>query len=173
MKKPIRFILVLLTAVWVCSVAGAQAKAPQPSCKERPEFRQLDFWIGEWDVFNKDQKIAEVSIQPVLKDCALEEFWKSPRGNDGKGLSTYNPRSQKWEYFWVAANGSTSYFSAGELSGNEMRYPREQVQPDGKVRSRRWSLFNLPDGRVRELSVGSDDGGKTWNTEYDYYWRKK
>jgi hypothetical protein len=168
--KPL-LLMISVSAALTANLFG-QAKAPQPSCAERGEFRQLDFWIGEWDVFNKDQKIAETSIQRVLKDCALEEMWKGSRGSDGKGLSTYNPRSKKWEYFWVSANGSTSHFS-GELMGSEMRFSFESPQPDGHVRQRHWSLISLPDGGVRELSVGSDDQGKTWSTEYDYVWRKK
>ena len=167
-----RVIAVLASLAAGAALLKAQSKAPQPSCKDRPEFRQLDFWVGEWEVFNKDQKLADTTIQPVLKDCALEEVWKGTRGSDGRGLSTYNARTKKWEYFWISANGTTSHF-IGELMGTEMRYSLDQVQPDGKIRVRHWSLFNLPDGRVREFSVGSDDGGKTWTTEYDYSWQKK
>jgi len=153
-------------------VLAAQTRTPRPACKDRAEFRQLDFWIGNWEVFNKEQKLADTTVQPVLKDCALEELWTGTRGSDGKGLSTYNERTKKWEYFWVAASGTTSHF-AGELMGTEMRFAMDQVQPDGSIRQRHWSLILQPDGRVRELSVGSSDNGKTWTTEYDYEWRKK
>jgi hypothetical protein len=152
--------------------AAAQAKAPRPACTDRAEFHQLDFWIGDWEVFNKDQKLSDTAVQRALKGCALEEIWSGARGNDGKGLSTYNERTKKWEYFWVSSSGATSHF-AGELLGTEMRFAMDQVQPDGSIRQRHWSLILLPDGRVRELSVGSGDGGKTWTTEYDYEWRKK
>jgi hypothetical protein len=146
------------------------APAPSPCLDEaaHPEYRQLDFWVGEWEVFNGDKKLADVSVTKILNNCALSESWKGSHG-DGVGISLYNARIKKWEYFWAADHGATSFF-VGELLSNEMRYRMEQPQPDGTVRLRHWSLTKLPDGKVRELSVGSTDDGATWNTEYDYTW---
>lgn len=170
MYRKLSFCLIALTLV--CLPAFSQTRPASVPCKDRPEFTQLNFWVGEWEVFNKDQKLAETVIQPVLKDCALEETWKAARGSDGRGMATYDARLKKWNYFWVSANGTMSHFT-GELMGNEMRFATAQLQPDGVNRLRHWSLISLPDGKVRELSVGSNDDGKTWNTEYDYVWSKK
>jgi hypothetical protein len=73
----------------------------------------------------------------------------------------------------VTDRGRRLYFTAGTMIGNEMRFSWEQAQPAGEKRSHHWSLFNLPDGRVRELDVWTVDGGKNWVTQYDYYWSKK
>ncbi len=163
----------------VCQTPTAAATpAPKPSpcldAAHNPEFRQLDFWVGAWEVFNKDgKKLSDVTISKVVNDCGLAESWKSTRpGGDGVGLSTYNARSKKWEYFWVSGGGTTSHFE-GSLLPDEMRFRTVQQQPDGTLRLRHWSLIKLPGGKVRELSVGSADDGVTWSTEYDYTWTPK
>ena len=86
-------------------------------------------------------------------------------------MSTYDLLTQKWEYFWVADNAYMSHWT-GVLIGNEMRFAAEQTR-EGVTKLRHWSLIRMPDGSVRELSVGSSDGGKTWVTEYDFMWHRK
>jgi hypothetical protein len=149
-----------------------EAKTQQAAaCKDRPEFRQLDFWLGDWEVFNKDQKLSNTRVEHILNDCALAETWQPVEGGHaGHGVSTYDPLTQKWEYFWVADNAYMSHWT-GVLIDNEMRFATEQTR-DGVTKLRRWSLIRMPNGSVRELSVGSSDGGKTWVTEYDFMWRR-
>lgn len=135
----------------------------------------MDFWIGNWEVFDRETKIADATVQKVLKNCALAETWTAVlhRNNDGRGLSTYNPLTKKWEYFWVADDAYTSSWTGGTMGGGGMRFDTNWPTPDGGSKLRRWSLFNLPDGRVREFCVNSVDGGKSWKTEYDLMWVKK
>jgi hypothetical protein len=170
-------ILILGVLCLFSSPLLAQTKEPAKNpCQDpqgHPEFRQLDFWVGNWEVFNKDKKLSDVTVEKILNDCALAETWTAAgTGNDGRGLSSYDALTKKWEYYWVAANGYMSHW-AGDLIGNELRFVREQPDPKGGTRLRHWSLFNLPDGKVRELSLGSTDGGKTWTTEYDFIWVRK
>jgi len=170
-------ILVVAALCLFTSPVFAQTKEPATNpCQDpqgHPEFRQLDFWVGNWEVFNKDKKLSDVTVEKILNDCALAETWTADgTGNDGRGLSSYDALTKKWEYYWVAANGYMSHW-AGDLIGNELRFVREQPDPKGGTRLRHWSLFNLPDGKVRELSLGSTDGGKTWTTEYDFIWVRK
>lgn len=55
----------------------------------------------------------------------------------------------------------------------EMLYTTVKPPPNGVMRLRHWTLNVLPDGRIRELSAGSNDDGKTWTTEYELFWTKK
>jgi hypothetical protein len=167
-------VALLLVAANVCAAqTAAPAAAPCMDAQLHPEYRQLDFWVGEWTVYKDKEKLSDVKVEKVLKDCALAETWTaSGHGNDGLGLSTYNPLNKKWEYFWVADRGYTSHFT-GQLLKDEMQFVIEQPTPDGKIKLRHWSLIKLPDGGVRELSVGSLDNGQHWTTEYDFVWVKK
>ena len=166
----ISFILASLVALGGNEAAFAQEAA---ACAAS-EFHELDFWIGEWEVFSGEDgpKSADVVVEPILGGCGLHETWtgaRGPRGN-GRGLATYEKSTGDWHYFWISAGGSMSVWTGKLLDGNEMRFVREQPNADGRTRLRNWSLIDLPDGRVRELSLASLDGGRNWETEYDLYW---
>ena len=176
--RAIKGIVLNGAAMLLCCTAlssQAQTAAPAEPCKDtqlHPEYRQLDFWVGDWTVYKDKVKLSDVTVEKILKDCALSETWTAAHGSDGRGMATYNPLNKKWEYFWVADRGYTSHFT-GQLLQNEMQFVIEQPTPDGKTHLRRWSLIKLPDGGVRELSVGSLDNGQHWSTEYDFLWTRK
>lgn len=165
------FILALLVAVGGNEAAFAQQEA---ACAAS-EYHELDFWIGDWVVLNGEDgpKSADVLIEPILGGCGLHEIWtgaRGPRGN-GRGLASYERSTGDWRYTWISAGGGASIMT-GELinEGKEMRFVFEQPGRDGRPRLNRWSLIDLPDGRVRELALASVDGGSTWETSYDLYW---
>lgn len=167
--RAVFFILALLVAVGGNEAAFAQQ---EPACAAS-EFHELDFWIGDWVVLNGEDgpKSADVVIEPILGGCGLHEIWTGGQpGGNGRGLATYNKRTGNWHYFWISAGGSMSEWTGKLIDGTEMRFVREQLDPDGRTRLRHWSLIDLPDGRVRELSLASLDGGRNWETEYDLYW---
>jgi hypothetical protein len=154
-------------------LAATVQKLSEP-CKDksRPEFRQLDFWVGEWDVYGGTQKVGDSSIQLILKDCVVLENWAGTTGDSGKSFNKYNTVTKKWEQFWVSDTGSTQHFT-GESVDGEMRYVLEQPTRSGGTLIRHLTFSKLPDGRVRQLSQGSIDQGKTWATEYDYVYVPK
>jgi hypothetical protein len=45
--------------------------------------------------------------------------------------------------------------------------------PSGGTLLRHLTFTPLPEGKVRQLSESSMDGGKTWTTEYDFVYVKK
>jgi tetratricopeptide (TPR) repeat protein len=148
-------------------LAGAPCKDPA-----HPEYRQLDFWVGEWNVFSGVQKVGESSVQLILKDCVVFENWKGLAGGSGKSFNKYNNVTKEWEQFWVSDTATTNYFK-GALVNGEMRYTLEMPAPGGGTLMRHLTFSKLPEGKVRQFSEGSTDGGKTWNTEYDFVYVKK
>jgi len=149
------------------ALAQAAQRAAEP-CKDpaHPEYRQLDFWVGEWDVYSGQQKVGESSVQLILKNCVVFENWHGLQGGNGKSLNKYNHVSHEWEQFWVSDSGTTNYFH-GSLTAGEMRYVLEMPAPSGGTLIRHLTFSSLPDGKVRQLSQASLDNGKTWSTEYD------
>jgi hypothetical protein len=153
--------------------ASAQTAGPVQTCKADAKFREQDFTVGTWDVFAAGKKAAEVSMALVLEDCAIEEHWTvtdgRPNGN-GIGLFTYSRLLGSWGYSWATDAGAATGFRGSQTRPGEMLYVTEKPLPGGKVRLRHWTLTAQPDGTIRELSVGSEDGGATWMTEYDLKW---
>ncbi|OYW14776.1 MAG: hypothetical protein B7Z50_03210 [Sphingomonadales bacterium 12-62-5] len=169
----IPFFLIAATLIGTVGPAAAQPAATKPSqtCRADANYRAQDFTVGEWDVFAGDKKTAEVSMKLILNDCVIEERWTVFKGRDdgnGVGLFSYSPLLKNWGYYWATDTGAATSFRGSLIKPGEMRYVTERPMPN-----RHWTLFANPDGTIRELSVGTEDGGTTWITEYDLKWVRR
>ncbi|WP_164155895.1 hypothetical protein [Sandarakinorhabdus rubra] len=164
-----------LFAALLASPLAAQAPPKAEICRNDARYRAQDFTLGNWDVFSGTTKTAEVSMTLILNDCVIEERWTGYRGGDDNGIGLFNfsPLLGNWGYYWATDAGTTTSFRGGLIRPGEMRYVTERPLGGGKVRLRHWTLSANPDGSIRELSVGSEDGGQTWSTEYDLKWVRR
>lgn len=132
------------------------------------EYRQLDYWLGEWDVLAGGQKIANSSIQLILDECVIFENYSSTRGYAGKSFSAFDSATKKWQQRYFDSTGAVHDWT-GELAGDALRFFRSQN--GGMLRMT--YLKEGPD-KVRQLIEVSTDGGKSWNGNYDgLYVRRK
>lgn len=157
--------------------APVQAQAnPADTCRNDAKFREQDFTLGSWDVYTGDKKTDEVTMSLILNDCVIEEHWKRadgrPTGN-GIGLFNYSRLLGSWGYTWATDDGAATVFRGNLAKPGEMLYVTEKPLPGGKVRLRHWTLSLMPDGTIRELATGTEDGGKTWTTDYDLKWVRR
>ena len=152
--------------------AGLAADTPaKPAYCSSPEYRQFDFWIGDWDAYDMDEpdKVqARAHVESTLNGCVLFEDYQQIDGLHGQSFNLYDASRKLWHESWVTNGGSMmsieGTFDAGamEMSGT--------VHKDGKdilIRDR-WTISN---GIVRETAVRSTDGGKTWTTLFDMGFR--
>ena len=173
-------LALLLLCVTSCfDPARAQTAPPQPPqqpppCKSRPEYRQFDFWVGEWDVRNpQGQQAGTNSVQLILGDCVVFENWTGARGGQGKSFNVYNAAKGKWQQTWVDNSGGVLELF-GEYKDGAMRLTGEKKGRDGKTTLDRLTFTKLADGGVRQLWEQSADGGQTWTVAFDgTYVRKK
>ena len=175
MRAAPAFALSLLAAMAALPLAAQTAPAKAETCRNDPRYRQQDFTLGKWDVFSGTTKTAEVSMALILNDCVIEERWTNFRGRDdnGVGLFNFSPLLGNWGYHWATDIGTTTSFRGSLIRPGEMRYVTEKPLPGGRVRLRHWTLSANSDGSIRELSVGTEDGGTNWTTEYDLTWKRQ
>jgi hypothetical protein len=159
-------------AALLASAAGisqcAMAQPPAAGCTEA-EQRQFDFWIGHWDVFTPDGKLAgENLIERIAGGCALLENWRGAGGFSGKSLNSWDRQAQRWRQHWVDSSGSLLRLEGG-LNGPQMvlagraQHPR---RPESMVHDR-ISWTPQPDGSIRQLWERSEDGQRSWSTVFD------
>jgi len=147
------------------------------ACKTDPNYRSQDFTLGKWEVVNGDRKIATVVMERVLNDCAIRQTWRpiNPQNRLGSvdGVFSYSRFNAGWLYTFATDYNNSNYFVGKATAPNKIEYvvPPRQL-PNGNVRMQRWSLMLRPDGKVSELSLVSEDGGKSWVQEYDLIWTK-
>lgn len=162
--------IVLIASMLLMMPVWGQQPAAKPVPCAAPEFRQFDFWVGDWDVASAKDGVHRGTshVSREMGDCVVWENWASA-GNPyfGKSYNTYNVNLKRWEQYWVD-NAAGVIFFHGDLKDNVMDYWTDDVpQTGGGALRRHLQFFNLGPDKVRQFSQGSTDAGKTWHVEYD------
>ena len=140
-------------------------------CKAKPEFRQFDFWVGEWLPKNvQGMTVGTSSIQLILGNCVIFENWNTPISS-GKSFSNFDPTDGKWHQTWVDDKGTLAYYTGGLVDG-KMVLDNERIV-NGKKTIGRMTFSKLPNGDVRQHGESSIDEGKTWTTTFDFTYVRK
>ncbi len=140
------------------------AALPKPC--SAPEYRQFDFWLGEWNVADAGKHAGVNRITPLLGGCAVREEWKGASGLTGTSLNMWDSAKKRWTQTWVDDKGNV-LFLVGGLQGPKMIL--EGDKPDGKggTVTSRITWTPLPSKGVRQVWETSKDGGKTWEMAFD------
>jgi tetratricopeptide (TPR) repeat protein len=146
-------------------------------CAFRAESRQLDFWIGEWDVTQTGApagvNASKSRVESVENGCVIAEYYETPTGYAGRSYNAYEPGRKRWEQFWVDNVGGLHHYTGQARDGN-MYYEAEFTAPGAAAPTRnRMTFFNQGPDQVRQLGEQSADGGKTWTVTYDLTYRRR
>jgi ketosteroid isomerase-like protein len=180
MKTMIRSVrrLSLFTALLVglCGIAPApawSADSVKPAPCVAPEYHQLDFWIGDWDVFDVDnpaKQVARVHVERILDGCVLRENYQDTDGHKGQSFSIYDASRKRWHQSWVTNRGQVLQLDGG-LQEDDMALSAIEVTADGKEKQIRGVWKPVAEG-VRETALTSVDGGKNWEPWFDLMFRR-
>lgn len=155
-----------LLAACLVAASAANAADPPPTTPapcSAPEYREFDFWLGDWDVRGPAGKVVGRNRITRLHDgCALLESWTSANGKvTGTSFNIYDVEKKRWHQTWVDNSGSLLLLDGGVHDGRMVL-----VSAPGDAMNRiTWTP--LPDGHVRQLWEASSDGGATWKTAFD------
>jgi hypothetical protein len=154
-----------------------QTAAPGPvghaSPCTAPEYRQFDFWIGDWEVRSAQGRVlGHNRITSILSGCALQEEWTSADAKfRGVSHSAFDPKDRRWHQAWVDTSPSRLDLVGGMVDG---RMILEQRSRDGEAKAlQRVTWTPLPDGGLRQLWETSADDGGTWKTVFDGYYSRR
>ena len=167
--------LLLLTA----TVLMSSALYSQKPCS-RPEYRQFDFWLGEWEAFGVNgQKAGDSKISLILDSCIILEEWTSASISQGiryagKSFNTYNAATKQWQQTWVDNVGGSNEYLLGKFDKNKIIYNSSPF-PFSKdtMAIRKMTFTNLSSVKLRQHGEISKDNGVNWATEYDLEYRRK
>lgn len=150
-----------------------RAQAPPPACTA-PEFRQFDFWVGDWNVTDSAGKIAYGTNSVTREEggCLIHEHWVGSNGGTGQSFNFYNATRRDWTQVWVASGGGQLHL-VGKFDAGVMGLEEASAGPGGTAILQRITWTPEPDGRVRQLWQQSQDGGRTWTVGFDGWYRRK
>ena len=130
-------------AALVCGAVTAQAQsAPAAPPCSGPEYRQLDFWVGEWDLeFTQQDGSVGKATNRITKDeygaCAISEHFALPGGGPGGtdfiggSYSTYDAQTKSWRQMWVDNAGGVFDLRGGPVAGQRHTFELVNIEPRG------------------------------------------
>ena len=141
-------------------------------CKASPEFRQFDFWIGEWEAKTPQGQLGGTSsIQVILGQCIIFENWTGTGGTSGKSFNIYDTNDKKWHQTWVDDKGTFTHYIGGLVDGKMVVVADTIIA--GKKTLAKMTFSKLENGDVRQFGENSTDEGKTWATAFDLIYSRK
>lgn len=171
---PIAFILMTFALTSILPKSVNATPVMTPNYCSAPEYRQFDFWLGDWDTYRiKDEKVSTTSVArnhvtSILGGCALHEVYTRNDGYAGESFTIYDASRHVWHQSWVSNQGELNVVE-GTREGNRIVLTGNVTDAQG-VQQQRVTWEPVKDG-VREVCVGSRDGGKTWTVLFDILFR--
>jgi hypothetical protein len=166
MNRSTRTLACLVATLGCCCGPGAFAQTPPAAPCSAAQGRQFDFWIGDWDVFAPDGKLAGTNRIEAIYGCVLHESWKSATVA-GQSFNVFDADRGVWHQTWVDSTGSLlvieGTFRDGTMAMSDAMLPgKRDAQQLNEIL---WTP--QADGSVRQHWRASADGGKTWKTSFD------
>lgn len=171
--------LLLLPFTVLSSLALPSSQAAQANPCNAAEQKQLDFWVGEWELTWPGATAGEIdhgtnNIKRILDGCVVQENFS---GQDamhlrGTSLSIFDTSTGRWKQTWVDNEGGYLDF-VGEFKDGQMILRREAVRPDGTKIIQRMVWKNITANELDWSWEASRDGGKTWQVNWPIHYKRK
>lgn len=152
-------------------VQGGAVRAQRPAGCVSAESRQLDFWLGEWDVSppNSTVVVAESSITLHDQGCTIIEEWRPMRGGHGHSINAYDSADGAWHQMWVASNGGRAQYR-GAFADGAMRLDRTNTPANNPPTRMNYQALDAHTVRQWGEQRGADGA---WTTTFDFTYRRR
>ena len=160
-------LLAYATSSW-CENHTPSASAQSAVPCTGGNYRQFDFWVGDWDVFDVENPavvVAHARVELILNGCVLHELYEGLDGHRGESFSIYDVTRDTWHQSWVNDHGYLLTIE-GRMHGSSMNLEGIDHLPNGNPRQVRGE-WRTQDRGVREVAARSTDGGVTWAPWFD------
>ena len=155
--------ILLFTFIFATSLSFAQ-KCP---CAEGA-YRDFDFWIGEWNVYDTaGTKVGENLIYLQQDSCVIQENWTS-KNSTGTSYNYFNKTDSTWNQVWIDNQGGSLVLKGNKIGsaltmkselvpGQQIDFYYNQItwtpNSDGSV-TQVWEVFSKDDQLLTELFRG-------------------
>ncbi len=182
------FLSLMTAPTQAAQPAQPASPPPTPYDCSAPEYRQFDFWVGEWDVVSNPEtrpasapppppgrKPARNVITREQDGCVVLETWNDGTGGTGQSFNIYDRMRKQWHQAWVD-NGGGLHQYWGEFKDGKMVYvgqvPVGPASPTAGWRTLRVTFTPLGADKMRQFSETLRPDG-TWTQNYDLIYTRR
>ena len=141
-------------------------------CISQKDTQRLDFWIGEWDIFNpgNDSKVASSVVSKSRDGCTLYEDYEHSSGFFGRSMNYYDPADSLYKQVWVDLRNRVSKYIETE---SKEGFLTMQADLGGGTLTRTTWTYNKEDDTVLQAAESSSDQGETWSPGFTGIYKRK
>jgi hypothetical protein len=182
-----RILIPVLAAPWLAPPGsgahasnGSGAAAMNDTTRSKDGARDFDFWMGSWRVHNRrlrerlkgstewEEFEATVVARPILGGVANEDEYRTDHAGGFIGMSFrfFDPATRQWSIYWAdSRRGVLDPPVVGGFTGDTGLFEGRDVF-EGRPILVRFSWSRVTTKAPHWEQAFSDDGGKTWETNW-------
>ena len=151
-----------------------------------PEYRQFDFWIGEWDLRIRtrkalgsaewDEAAGTQRVETILSGCAIAEHFRGDGPGApwaGESYSAWQPALHKWRQTWVDDQGGFLAFVGSVDEGVMTLRGEPTTTPKGATIHMRMVFLDVTPSALRWEWQRSVDDGASWDAQMIIHYRRR
>lgn len=168
--KQVLYLLFIVLFITPSSIFS-QSKNKIP-CSTK-EYKQFDFWIGNWNVYNtKGKLIGTNNVVRMPNACTIQENWSSTTSpSKGTSYNYYDAKDSSWNQLWIDNVGGNLKLK-GKLIGKNMVLKGALIKGKKREFYNQITFFNNNDGTVTQLWELLDKNGKVFNELFRGIYKK-
>ena len=162
-----------LLAIWLLAAGNALAAGASAPCTA-PEYRQFDFWVGSWDVYDPSgtQLLGHSRVERSANGCWITELWQSAKGGEGTSLNAWDAKQHCWRQFWVGGDGTVLRLQGALAEDGAMQMFGPVPGSEGNTQQQRLRWSTRADGTVVQEWSASAGAGHDWKTVFVGVYRR-
>ncbi|HVZ55435.1 MAG TPA: tetratricopeptide repeat protein [Chitinophagaceae bacterium] len=152
-----------------------RARANAYPCLADPHHHEMDFWIGDWDVYPRgsNQRVGSSHISREDGGCViLENFRSLVSPQSGHSINLYDAGDSCWIQLYAGSLGGHQLYTGGRYRDSAMVF-QYRTSAGGRTGQGRYILYDQGPDQFRQYQDISYDGGNTYTVNYDFIYRRK
>jgi hypothetical protein len=166
--KPLTTLL-SLAAAGACiglTLPALSATTAEP-CSTNPASRQLDYWLGDWNIAGPGSTANATSrVYLALDKCIVVESWDGGRGHRGENVFGYSPDDKAWHGMFADNQGRVHVFVDGKVTPGAAEFSGPSRGANGETILNRVRIVRISHDKVEQVWEKSSDNGATWTAEF-------
>jgi hypothetical protein len=172
-----RLALSLIFAAAAGVAHAQQAPPPKPACADAA-YRQLDFWVGDWDLeFDAGVGQTGHASNHITGDefggCVIAERFVQPGGYKGASYSMFDAPTGLWRQTWVDSQGALFVLAGGPVKGQPYQFELKTVDARGPAKGFMRMIWQdvTPDSLTWRWQSQEADG--SWKDRWVLHYRRQ